>query len=88
MVMNKNILELLFEWDMWLICVYKEVYIFLKNCFFIYWRKGFNGYIILWICLEIKSIFKLNKLIFIVRRLWYLESNKYFVFFCSLCFDL
>lgn len=87
MVTIKNILELLLEWDMWPICVYKEVYIFLKNRFFTYRRKGFNGYIILWIRSETKSTPKLNKLIFIARRLRHSESNKYFAFFCSSCFD-
>lgn len=72
---------------MWPICVYKEVYIFLKNRFFTYRRKGFNGYIILWIRSETKSTPKLNKLIFIARRLRHSESIKYFAFFCSLCFD-
>lgn len=32
-VTNKNILELLLEWNMWPICVYKEVYIFFKKSF-------------------------------------------------------
>lgn len=72
---------------MWPICVYKEVYIFLKNRFFTYRRKGFNGYIILWIRSETKSTPKLNKLIFIARRLRHSVSNKYFAFFCSSCFD-
>lgn len=79
-VTNKNTLELLLEWDMWPICVYKEVYMFFKKSFLYISKKRFNGYIILWIRSETKSTPKLNKLIFIARRLRHSVSNKYFCF--------